>query len=45
MTHELKTPISTIGLSSEVLLKEDILKDPKRIKQYAKIIKTENNIL
>jgi two-component system phosphate regulon sensor histidine kinase PhoR len=45
MTHELKTPISTIGLSSEVLLKEDILKDPKRIKQYAKIIKTENNRL
>ena len=45
MTHELKTPISTIGLSSDVLLKENIKKDPERIKQYAQIIKTENNRL
>ncbi len=45
MTHELKTPISTIGLSSEVLLKDEIFKTPERIKQYAQIIKTENNRL
>lgn len=45
MTHELKTPISTIGLSSEVLLKDDIEKDSAKIKQYAQIIKTENNRL
>lgn len=42
MTHELKTPISTIALSSEVLLKPDIKEDPERITQYARIIKQEN---
>ncbi len=45
MTHELKTPISTIGLSSDVLLNKDIHKDPKRIHRYAQIIKAENNRL
>ena len=45
MTHELKTPISTIGLSSEVLLNKDIHKDPERIHRYAQIIKAENNRL
>ena len=45
MTHEWKTPISTIGLSSEVLLNKDIHKDPKRIHRYAQIIKAENNRL
>ena len=45
MTHELKTPISTISLSSEVLLKENISQNPERINQYANIIKNENNRL
>ena len=45
MTHELKTPISTIGLSSEVLLHKDIHKDPERIHRYAQIIKDENSRL
>ncbi|MDG2330004.1 MAG: HAMP domain-containing sensor histidine kinase [Flavobacteriales bacterium] len=45
MTHELKTPISTIHISSDVLLRTDIHKDPERIKRYAKIIKAENNRL
>lgn len=45
MTHELKTPISTIGLSSDVLLHKNIHKDPKRIHRYAQIIKAENNRL
>lgn len=40
MTHELKTPISTISLSSEMLLKPDI--DSERSKRYAKIIFDEN---
>lgn len=42
MTHELKTPISTISLSSEVLLRDNIHEDPVRIKQYAQIIYNEN---
>jgi two-component system phosphate regulon sensor histidine kinase PhoR len=45
MTHELKTPISTIGLSSETLLREDFSKDPERLQRYASIIYKENKRL
>lgn len=45
MTHELKTPISTIGLSSEVLLNDDIGKQPDRLKRYAQLIADENKRL
>ena len=45
MTHELKTPISTIGLSSESLLKDDFSKDPDRLQRYAGIIYKENKRL
>lgn len=45
MTHELKTPISTIALSSDVLLKKGIEQQPDRIKAYAQIIKSENQRL
>jgi len=45
MTHELKTPISTIGLSSNMLLKTDLSKDPEKLKRYAGIIHKENKRL
>jgi len=45
MTHELKTPISTIALSSEVLGDPDIVKEPDRLRQYARIIRSENERL
>lgn len=45
MTHELKTPIATIKLSSDVLLNPAMLNDKDRLKKYAKIIKSENNRL
>jgi two-component system phosphate regulon sensor histidine kinase PhoR len=45
MTHELKTPISTIGLSSEVLLNDDIGNQPDRLKRYAQLIADENKRL
>jgi two-component system phosphate regulon sensor histidine kinase PhoR len=45
MTHELKTPISTISISAEVLLREDTFENSERIQQYAKIIRAENNRL
>lgn len=45
ITHEFKTPISTISLSAEVLLKPDIIQQPDRLKSYAKIIQDENNRL
>ncbi|MBT6745266.1 MAG: HAMP domain-containing histidine kinase [Flavobacteriales bacterium] len=45
MTHEFKTPISTISLSAEVLMKPEILKDKERLLSYAQIIHSENNRL
>ncbi len=45
MTHELKTPISTIALSSEVLIDPDIVNEPERLLSYANIIRTENERL
>lgn len=45
MTHELKTPISTIALSSEVLSDPAIIEQPDRLRTYAKIIRTENERL
>ena len=45
MTHELKTPISTISLSSEMLIKSDFSNDNERLKRYASIIFKENKRL
>tara|TARA_B100000809_G_scaffold264895_1_gene322048 strand:+ start:2226 stop:3503 length:1278 start_codon:yes stop_codon:yes gene_type:complete len=45
ITHEFKTPISTISLSAEVLLNPSIVNEPERLKNYANIIKEENNRL
>ena len=45
MTHELKTPISTISLSSDVLMKGDFTQDPEKLKRYAGIIYKENKRL
>ncbi len=45
MTHELKTPISTISLSAEALSNPNIINQPDRFKQYISIIKNENQRL
>jgi len=45
MTHEFRTPISTIQLSSAVLQDPAVIKDAKRLNTYAKIIKEESNKL
>ncbi len=45
MTHELKTPISTIALSSEVISDPNIINEPVRLREYAKIIRSENDRL
>ncbi len=42
MTHEFKTPISTIAISAEVLLNPKIGEQPQRLQNYANIIKSEN---
>jgi len=44
MTHELKTPISTIGLSSEMLMKGTV-SDKDDIQRYAGVIFKENKRL
>ncbi len=45
MTHEFKTPISTINISSDVLLRTPVIQENKRLQQYAAIIKEQNNRL
>jgi len=45
MTHEFKTPISTIAVASEMLLKEEIQQDSQRTRKYATVILSENNRL
>lgn len=45
MTHELKTPISTIGLSSEMLMRSDFSHEPEKLQRYAGIIYKENKRL
>lgn len=45
MTHEFKTPIATIGLSSSVLMKDEITQHPEKLKHYATIINEENERL
>ena len=45
MTHEFRTPISTILLSSEVLKDPAIITNSERLGNYAKIIKEESNRL
>jgi two-component system phosphate regulon sensor histidine kinase PhoR len=45
MTHELKTPISTIGLSSEMLMRGDFSQEPDKLRRYAGIIYKENKRL
>jgi two-component system, OmpR family, phosphate regulon sensor histidine kinase PhoR len=42
MTHEFKTPISTIAVSTEVLKNPDIVNQPERLKNYTAIIEKEN---
>ncbi|MEH0157828.1 HAMP domain-containing sensor histidine kinase [Limibacter armeniacum] len=45
MTHELKTPISTVSLACEALLDPDIQKIPTMQNRYLNVIKDENNRL
>jgi two-component system phosphate regulon sensor histidine kinase PhoR len=45
MTHEFKTPLSTIAISSEVLRDPKIVSTPERLLNYATIIQNESQRL
>jgi two-component system phosphate regulon sensor histidine kinase PhoR len=45
MTHEFKTPIATIAISTEVLKDPSIVHAPERLLNYATIIQSENQRL
>lgn len=42
MTHEFKTPLATSSLAAEMILRTEMIKNPNRIKKYAKVIIDEN---
>jgi len=42
MTHEFKTPISSINISADVITQPAIISDPDRLSIYGNIIKQEN---
>jgi two-component system, OmpR family, phosphate regulon sensor histidine kinase PhoR len=45
LTHELKTPISSIALSAKIINDEKIIDNPKRLFKYAQIIQDQNTRL
>ncbi|HMG14801.1 MAG TPA: HAMP domain-containing sensor histidine kinase, partial [Saprospiraceae bacterium] len=45
MTHEFKTPISTIRISTEMFLNNELIKRDKRLIKYAHIIREQNKRL
>ncbi|MEM9917103.1 MAG: HAMP domain-containing sensor histidine kinase [Bacteroidota bacterium] len=42
MTHEFKTPISTIKISADVFLNHPLIKEDQRLSNYARVIKEQN---
>jgi len=42
LTHEFKTPISTISIAADVLSEKEIINDPHRLLKYATIISEQN---
>jgi two-component system phosphate regulon sensor histidine kinase PhoR len=42
MTHEFKTPISTISVAAETILRPDVVAQPERVGRYGTIIQEEN---
>lgn len=43
MTHEFKTPISTIALASEAIAKPEVMKSRPKLRRYNTLIADENN--
>lgn len=45
MTHELKTPVATISLASEMLMNSNVTTDQNRLQRFASVINEENKRL
>lgn len=45
MTHELKTPIASLSLAADMLLRPEVNSQPCQVQRYAGIISSENNRL
>jgi len=45
MTHEFKTPLASLSLAADMLLKPEISNQPCQVQRYAKVISDENNRL
>ncbi|MBM3442008.1 MAG: HAMP domain-containing histidine kinase [Bacteroidetes bacterium] len=45
MTHELKTPLTSLSVATDILQNERVLSQPEQLRHYAKIIKAENDRL
>lgn len=44
-THEFKTPLAVMKIASDVLIQEDIIQKPERLKNYTKIIQQQTDHL
>jgi two-component system, OmpR family, phosphate regulon sensor histidine kinase PhoR len=42
MTHEFKTPITTIGIAADSIMDENVIKNEERVNYYANMIRKEN---
>lgn len=42
MTHEFKTPISTVALACEAILRPDVIEDRKKVSEFSRMIQSEN---
>lgn len=42
MTHEFKTPISTVALACEAILRDDIIDAPDKVRRFSQMIVDEN---
>jgi len=45
MTHEFKTPLASLAMSADVILKPEIVTEPERLKKYSQIIRSQVNHL
>jgi two-component system phosphate regulon sensor histidine kinase PhoR len=45
MTHEFKTPLASLSMSADVILRPDIINEPERLHRYGEIVRSQVNHL